>query len=63
MKLLRLIFDRYTLFVKKLSTFIGTFFIYFTAILVGKIIHLFVHQSPSEKWQKYQSGQASDKMF
>lgn len=63
MKILRQAFNHYTLLMKKISTFVGTFFIYFSAILIGKIIHMFIGKNSTSKWQNYQSGSVSDKMF
>lgn len=63
MNQLKNIFNKYVKIMKVITTFVGTFFIYFSGILLGKIIFLFVAKDKHHNWQKYQNGVASDKMF
>lgn len=63
MNQLKKIFNKYVKTMKVITTFIGTLFIYFSAIPLGKIIYLLVAKDKHQKWQGYQSGTGSDKMF
>ena len=63
MKQLQNVFNKYVTIMKVITTFIGTFFIYFSGILLGKIIYSFVAKEEHKNWQKYQNGLVSDKMF
>lgn len=63
MNQLKKIFNKYVKTMKVITTFVGTLFIYFSAVLLGKIIYLFVAKEKHQKWQGYQSGTVSDKMF
>lgn len=60
---IKLVFNQYIKTMKVITTYIGIFFIYFSSVLLGKIIYLFVAKETHRKWQAYQSGTASDKMF
>ncbi|MFA5894625.1 MAG: hypothetical protein WC851_02525 [Candidatus Shapirobacteria bacterium] len=63
MKTLTKFFSYYTKFLKKVTTILGTFFIYFIAIFIGRIIYTFTLSETSDHWQKFHSGTSSSKMY
>jgi hypothetical protein len=63
MKAVNHLFFIYTQFLKKVTTVLGTFFIYFIAIFIGKLIYTFTSSEKLDRWQNFQTGSSSSKMY